>query len=419
MVKRPGNSKYVKKLNRMTVLNIIKQKELISRQELAQVTGLTPPAITGIIRELLDIGFVIEVGLGTSQGGRRPMKLKFNAKAGYVIGVEITSHETVLVIADLENAPINSLTMNLNMTEPAFGIPQLLTAIRQVVSSKENKKKNFVGIGIAFPGLINAKEGIVMRSVNLGPKWRHFPLRVTLEQEMGLPVFIESNGKASALAEWWFGGGISYKDLIYINLGEGIGAGVISADRVVNGAEGYAGQIGHIVLLEDGPLCNCGNRGCLEAICGIPALLRKANDELPLINSQDLLKQAWLRNGKIQIEDILESATIEGSYSQLLLQQVGKYVGLVIAHVINMYNPGAVFIGGKLAVAAEVFIENIRTMVNSHAFPEIARSTQITISTLGTKSGVIGACALALRELLHSDSNILNNHKQDSEKYLL
>ncbi|MBP2660920.1 MAG: Glucokinase, partial [Firmicutes bacterium] len=101
MVKKPGNSKYVKNLNRMTVLNIIKENELVSRQQLAQLTGLTPPAITGIIRELLDMGFVMEVGLGTSQGGRKPMKLKFNAKAGYVIGVEITSHETVLVIADL------------------------------------------------------------------------------------------------------------------------------------------------------------------------------------------------------------------------------------------------------------------------------------------------------------------------------
>lgn len=411
MVRKPGNSKYVKKLNRMTVLNIIKENELISRQQLAQLTGLTPPAITGIIRELLDMGFVMEVGLGTSQGGRKPMKLEFNAKAGYVIGVEVTSHETVLVIADLKNDPINIMTIDLDMTEPEIGITQLLATIRQVVNSEENGGKKFLGIGIAFPGLISAREGIVKRSINLGPKWRQFPLKRTLEIEMGLPVFIESNAKSSALAEWWFGGGINFRNLVYINLGEGISAGVISADRVIQGVEGHAGEIGHIFMMENGPLCNCGNRGCLEAICGIPALLHKANDEMALINSDDPLKQAWEKNGKIEIEDILNSATMEGSYSWELLQQVGKYVGLAIATVINMYNPEAVFIGGKLAVVAEAFIDNINDMVSSHSFPEVARSAQIKISDLGTHSGVIGSCALALRELLHSDSTILEDYQ--------
>jgi len=411
MVKKTGNSKYIKTLNRMSVLNIIKENELISRQELAQLTGLTPPAITGIVRELLDIGFVMEVGLGTSQGGRRPMKLKFNAKAGYVIGVEVTSNETVFVIADLENDPINIITMNLDMTEPEIGIAQLVDAMGQVIHREENEKKDFFGIGIAFPGLISAKEGIVKRSINLGPKWRHFPLKETLEREMGLPIFIENNAKSSALAEWWFGGGNSYTDLVYINLGEGISAGVISADRIIQGAEGHAGQIGHIVVVEKGPLCKCGNQGCLEAICGIPALMRKANEEIPLVSYQDLLKQIWVKNGKIQIDDILKLADIEGSYSWELLQQVGKYVGLAIANVINMYNPEAVFIGGKLALAAETFVENVKEMVNSHTFPEIAKSSQIKISTLGPKSGVIGACALALRELLNSDSTILEDYQ--------
>ncbi|SFL71116.1 ROK family transcriptional regulator [Pelosinus propionicus] len=422
MVKKPGNSKYVKNLNRMTVLNIIKENELVSRQQLAQLTGLTPPAITGIIRELLEMGFVIEVGLGTSQGGRKPMKLKFNAKAGYVIGVEITSHETVLVIADLENAPIHSITLDLDMTEPDIGIPQLIGALGQVRYSEENRNKNFLGIGIAFPGLISAREGIVKRSVNLGPKWRQFPLKETLKNEMKLPIFIESNAKSSALAEWWFGGGISFRNLVYVNLGEGISAGVISADRVIQGAQGHAGEIGHSFMMENGPLCNCGNRGCLEAICGIPALLRKANDELAMINPQDPLKIVWEQTGKIGIEDILKSAKSEGSYSWELLQQVGKYVGLVIANVVNMYNPEAIFIGGKLGGGAETFINPIIDMVNNHSFPEVAKSVQIKISDLGVHSGVIGSCALALRELLHSDSTILEDYqlmlKENSRKYL-
>jgi glucokinase-like ROK family protein len=410
MQKRPGNSKYVKKLNRMTVLNIIKEREPISRQQLAKITGLTPPAITQIIRELIDMGFVKEVGLEKSCGGRRPVQLQFNPEAGFVMGIEVTRHETTLGIADLKNDPTDIQTFELDMTEPETGIPQLVDTIKQIINHNENyRDKNFLGLGVAFPGLLNIKEGIVKRSINLGPKWNGFPVKSAIEKEIGLPVYIENNSNASALAERWFGGGTEYKDLVYINLGEGISAGIIMDDRILQGFQGHAGEIGHIVIVEGGPLCNCGNRGCLESICGIPALVRKANSEMPLIKEEDPLKEIWKIKGKISINDILKSASIEGTYSNELIKQMGKYIGLAVADVINLYNPGVVFIGGKMAAAAAAFIDILKQTVDSHAFPEIAGSTDIKLSALDGNSGVIGACALALRELLKPNSNILDD----------
>jgi len=412
LIKVPGNSKYVKKLNRMAVINTIKAYEPISRQQLAEVTGLTPPAITGIIRELLDMGIVREVGLDKSTGGRRPIKLCFNPDAGYVFGVEVTRFESFVGTCDLKNDPTDFRTVKIDMTEPKTGLKELAAVIKQIMNEKEYIQKTFLGVGVAFPGLLKVFEGSVKRSINLGHQWDLFPVKKVLEKELGMPVFIENNSKASALAERWFGGAIECKDLVYVNLGEGISAGVIVNDRILQGAEGHAGEIGHMSIQEGGPLCNCGNRGCLESICGIPAIMRKAKAELPIIPDDDQLKKAWIEKGELSIEDIIKSSGIKNSYSYELLRQVAIYIGKAIANVINFYNPKCVFIGGKMAVVAKYFMDIMKTTVNTYAFPEIAQSTNIQISSLNEKAGVMGACALVLRDLFKPNSDMLEDVQQ-------
>lgn len=398
MTEMPVNSKYVKHLNRAKVLNMVREHEPISRQQLSRVTGLTPPAITGIVRELLDLGFVVEEGLGKSSGGRKPVKLKFNSRAGFVVGLEITQYETTIGLSDLKNNPMEIRTVTLDMINPEDGLRGLSEEINKVIKSRGITERNLMGTGVAFPGLLSAKDGVVKRSVNLGPQWDGFPLKAALEKELGLPVFVENNSNTSVLAERWFGGGRDCRDLVYINLGEGISAGIIIDEHIIQGFQGYAGEIGHMVLIDEGPLCNCGNRGCLESICGVPAVVRRANEELPLLRDDDPLKKIReLR--KVSIEDILSNVQVEGSYACHMIQQVGRFIGIAVANVINLYNPQVVFLGGKLAAAGSALIGPLREMVKTHAFPEIAYATRIEISALGGNSGTIGACALALREL--------------------
>lgn len=398
MARAPGNSKYVRKLNRMSVLNLIKEQEPISRRQLAGITGLTPPAITGIIRELLDVGLVVEEGLGLSEGGRKPVKLRFNPTSGYVIGVEVTRFECTIGIADLKNHPTGIYQAQIDMTEPAQGMPLLVAALKKTVDEEKRQGKKIIGMGVAFPGLINASEGIVTRSVNLGPAWKKFPLRERLQQEMELATVVENNSNASALAERWFGGGLDSPDLVYVNLGEGISAGVILDDRILQGFQGHAGEIGHIVMLEGGPLCNCGNRGCLEAICGIPALLRRAGEQSADGRQEEQLR----RKKKLSLEELLLSAETEGSFAWKMMQETGYYVGLAIADVINLYNPRTIFVGGPLSAAAPAFLKILEDTARSHAFPDMAGAAQIRVSALGGRAGVIGACALALRDILKS-----------------
>ncbi|MDF2611748.1 MAG: Glucokinase [Lachnospiraceae bacterium] len=401
-MRSPGNSKYVKKLNRMTIINIIKDNELISRQQIADLTGLTPPAITGIIRELIDTGFVKEVGLGQSQGGRKPVNLQFNCSAGYVIGIEVTSQEITVALADLKNIPTCIGRVAVDMKDPAIAVKELIHVIKQVSLNKENKEKRIVAIAIAFPGMLNRSEGTVKRAVNLGKMWNGYPLKATLENEFGLPIYIETNSKVAALGEKWYGGGINCENLIYINMGEGISAGIIMGEHIVQGSQGYAGQIGHTVMIEQGTLCNCGNRGCLETVCGIPALVQKVNAKLPFLADEDPLKKRFNITQEIQINDIVEVALEKESYARDVLRQATHYVALATSHMINLYNPDAVFIGGKLAIVAEFFMEDFHEVIASHTFSEVEDATTIIISKLGVDSGVIGACALALKMVLKS-----------------
>ncbi len=403
-----GNSRYVKKMNRMAVLNIIKEQDFVSRQKLAEITGLTPPTITGIVRELLVRGFVKEEGLGKSSGGRKPVKLKFNRLAGFVIGVEITCQEIVIGVADLKNEPMQMQKFTQDMSDPQAAVTFLIEKIKDLSDFAGMSGKKFLGLGVAFPGLLLAREGVIKRSVNLGRKWDDFPFKAVMEEKLGMTVCIENNSNASVLAERWFGGGTDCRDLAYINLGEGISAGIIIDDRIVQGFQGHAGEIGHIVMLEEGPLCNCGNRGCLESICGIPAIVRKVNEEIPLFKKDDSLRQLWQRQGSVNIEDIIESAAVEGSYAHQTIYQLGRYIGIGVSNLINLYNPKMVFIGGKLADAGEALLPSLLKAVQTHTFPEMAHATSIKISKLGTNSGTIGACALILRELFKpSHSTIL------------
>jgi len=413
----PGNSKFVKKLNRMRIVNMIKDYEPISRQQLAEQTGLTPSAITGIIRELIDMNFVKEIGLGESHGGRKPVKLKFNCKAGYVLGIEMTHHETVFAIADLKNQPRKVQSLAIEMAVPQTGVPLLVTEIKRIINQEEHSKMNFMAVGIAFPGMLYVNQGIIKRAINLGPEWNDYPLQEVLEAELGIPVVIENNAKAAALAEKWFGDGTAYENLAYINMGEGISTGILVEGSILQGARGYAGQIGHMVLDENGPLCNCGNRGCLEAICACPALIRKVKTELPLIDKGDPLVTIWQEKGNIVFADIVQAGAVDGSYAQALFRQVGKNMGLVIINMINLYNPEGVFIGGKMAAAGDLFIEVVKEIVSTRALPEVANSTVIAISSLGADTGAIGACALVLKELLQSSTSpILDDNKLISDK---
>lgn len=399
MLNVAANSKLIRKLNRMNVLNILKRRGSVSRQELVAITGLTGPAITGIVKELLRMGVVKETGLGLSQGGRKPMQLEINPEAGYVFGAEVTRHEVSMGMANLTADPVLVQRRAVDMSTPRKGVENFARMIGSAARMVE-RKGALLALGVAFPGLIDAA-GTVRRSVNLGPEWDGYPVRDALEERLDVKVFIENNSNAAALAERWFGDCADCRNLVYVNWGEGISAGIISDDRILQGHRGYVGEIGHIVILEGGTLCNCGNRGCLESICGVPALERKVASELPFIRDDDPVRQRAVA-ARVSIEDVIDCAAVEGSYCDDLMRQAARYMGSAMADIVNIFNPEVLILGGRMARAAVRAMPVIKEAIRSHAFPEVAVATELRISSLDGRAGFAGACALALRETLES-----------------
>lgn len=409
-MKDVSNLEYLKKLNRINVLNIIRENKTLSRQNLAKITGLTPAAISGIVRQLVEMGFVEETGFGESNGGRRPVKLQFNPEAGYVVGAEITRKRTILGIVDLQARPVKIQEIPIDMINPREGITTLVNKIDEIIRLTGISEKKIMGAGFAFPGLWNRGSQLLKRSPNLGEQWSNIPLQDWLESSMKIPVSIENNSNAAALAEHTFGCGKDVKNLVYVNLGEGFSAGVIMNDEILYGSLGYAGEMGHVVIVENGPLCNCGNKGCLESLYAVPALVHKANNEIALYRDDDGLKRIWREQGELTSRDILSSAVVVDSYAWQLIRQAGWYIGTGIANIINFYNPEVVSLGGTLSSAGQILMEPLKESVYHHAFPEIAESTRIQLSAIGREASFYGACLGAIKQLFAVDGseNILS-----------
>ncbi|APC07504.1 ROK family transcriptional regulator [Neomoorella thermoacetica] len=407
MSREVGNLQRIKKLNRIGILNIIREHNTISRQQLATLTGLTPAAISGIVRDLVASGYVKEIGLGKSSGGRRPVKLQFNPDCGFILGAEITREKTTLGIVNLQAKPLLIKQYPIDMTEPRDGLTALAKEVKNVIIESEIDENKILGMGIACPGLFDVTTRVVKRSPNLGEKWRDIPIEAWLRDMLGMRIFVENNSNAAALAEYSFGKGKEIDNMVYVNLGEGISAGIILNGKLVYGFKGYSGEVGHFVVTEDGPLCNCGNNGCLESVYAVPALVRKANNELPLCDENEPLKMLWKDKGEVTVEDLILYANHVDSYAWKLFRQAGWYIGIGIAAIINFYNPAAVFIGGILAGAGATLLEPLLESVQRHAFPELAKEVRIELSAMHRDTGFYGACVVAIRALFEGGVDAL------------
>ncbi|MCL4440999.1 MAG: ROK family protein, partial [Firmicutes bacterium] len=364
-------------------------------------------AITGIIRDLMAAGYVVEKGLGKSSGGRRPVNLHFNPDSGYVIGAEITKSKTTLGIVNLDAKPLVINRCCIDMTEPRQGLEQLAGEVKKMIKENHLEETRILGMGVAYPGLVDIITRVVKRSPNLGGKWRDIPIETWLQEMLDIKVFVENNSNAAALAEYTFGQGKETRNMAYINLGEGISAGIILDGTLVYGFKGYTGEIGHLVIDEDGPLCNCGNNGCLESLYAVPALVRKANNELALCSEKDPLKTIWREKGAVTIEDLIAFAGEADSYAGKLLRQAGWHIGKGVAAIINLYNPEIIFVGGILATAGNSLLEPLAESIQKHAFPELAREVRLELSTMQKDTGFYGACAVAIRALFDGGAEAL------------
>ncbi len=390
-----GDMQLVRQMNRTAILQLIRERGPISRVSLARLAKLTPATAFSIVEELMDQNLVRESGIGASAGGRRPLLFEFNPQAYAAVGVDLRANRLIAVVTDLAAQPLAKTVQpyrgEIDGVEGAHLISQVA---RDVIRSSGISPEKLVGLGISVPALIDLDGGVIVKAVNLG--WEQVPLRDLLDKRLDMPIHIVDVGLALTVGEAYFGAGRGVQNLMCVNVGSGIGSGIIVGGRIYRGADGVAGEIGHMTVDEDGPQCRCGNYGCLERLAASPAIVERAAKGLKQGALSAIRGLVGGRLEDITVQVVVEAAKSGDEFARGILAETGRYLGVGVASVVNILNPEMVIVGGGVPqLAGELLLEPLRQAVRLRAFEVHARRVRIVTSELGIEASAIGAAAWA------------------------
>lgn len=377
------NQQVVKKNNKALVLQLIIEKEPISRADIAQVSGLNKATVSSLVNELLEEELIFESGPGESSGGRRPVILHFNKASGYAVGIDIGVNYVLCVLTDLKGNIIIEKNQLVKET-PYHAIMNIVqNMIHSLIREMPSSKYGIVGIGIGVPGIVN-KEGSVLLAPNLG--WKNIMLKNNLEDLFQVPVIIENEANAGAFGEQQFGAGQDYQNIIYISAGIGIGVGIILNKELYQGKDGFSGEMGHMIIDVNGKLCNCGSKGCWEAYASENALLEMAGE-----TSETL-------------ESLIKLAENQNKNAEELFEKIGQYLGFGINNIINTFNPDQVIIGNRLALAKNWIEQPVITTIKNHTLSHHQKELQLHFSKLGKYSTALGVSAFVVESFIKGEA---------------
>ena len=281
---------------------------------------------------------------------------------------------------------------------PKICLDQADQLIQDILAKTNLALKDLLAIGVGVPGPIVSDAGMVL-APPIMPGWDQFPIRDTLEKKWGRPVSLNNDAELGALGEWAAGAGRGESNLAYIKVGTGIGCGLLLDGKIYRGITGSAGEIGHLTIDENGPLCACGNHGCLEAFAGGRAIAQQAMDAIQ--KGQRTRLASFQSDGTITAQQVATAARQGDLVAQQILSQAGAHIGIALAGLVNLFNPGMVIIGGGVSQNGDIILEPIRQVVNRRSLPAATRVVRITTAMLGRRSSSIGAVIQALTITLH------------------
>lgn len=374
---------------------IVKQlyfDKALSCAELSELFDKSIPSITKVVNELMSEGFVVEQGYAPSSGGRRPLLYAIKPDAMYILAVAMDQLSTRIQLLDLSNRPIaESLTLELKLKDNNEALAILIKNINSYIATTDVPREKIAGIGIGMPGFINVVQGINYTYLNAGGK----SLRHYLKQQTGLPVYIDNDSSLIALAEQKFGIAKAQQNVMVINLGWGIGLGMIVNGEIFRGHNGFAGELSHIPLSDDDRLCPCGKRGCLEIVASLLVVSQQAiegikNGRVTSLKNTDTIPSKALGDA------ILDAAGKGDQFAIDLLSDAAYKIGKALAILIHIMNPQSIVLSGRGARAGKILLAPIQQAVHKYCIPRIAESTQLMISNLGFDAELIGAAVLMM-----------------------
>lgn len=410
------NSTYLMEIKPKTIKSaqlknlIVKQlyfDKALSCAELSELFDKSIPSITKAVNELMSEGFVVEQGYAPSSGGRRPLLYSIKPDAMYILAVAMDQLSTRIQLLDLLNRPVaDSLTIDLKLHNSDEALGTLIKSINNYIIRTGIPKEKIAGIGMGMPGFINVRQGINYTYLSAGGK----SLTQYLKDQIGLPVYIDNDSSLIALAEQRFGIAKAQQNVMVINLGWGIGLGMIVNGEIFRGHNGFAGELSHIPLSDDEKLCACGKRGCLETVASMLVVVEKAIEG---IKSGRVTSLKTLDDvpSKSLGDDILTAAGNGDQFAIELLSDAAYKIGKALAILIHIMNPQTIVLSGRGARAGKILLAPIQQALHKYCIPRLAESTQLLISNLGFDAELIGSAVLMMENFdkeVKTISSVLN-----------
>ena len=314
----------------------------------------------------------------------------------HVVGIDIGGTKLATVAADNSGKILSKVRRPTRADKgPEYAIKLLFEMVGETIVQAGLEQNAISAIGVSCGGPLDTKTGVVYSPPNL-PGWDAFPLKARLESEFQIPAVIENDANASALAEYRFGGGKGHDAVLYMTMSTGIGGGIVIDGKIYHGANDSAGEVGHQILLPDGPLCGCGKRGCLEALCSGPAIARRAKEAIHKESNTAILTLADGCIDAVKSEHVLAAACQGDALALKLVDETAYYMGWGIANLVNILNPDIVLLGTIAIAAGDLLLEPIRKTVSDFAMTRPAEAVKIMPAQLGDSLGDLAAIALVV-----------------------
>lgn len=390
-------------LYKRKILRELYFNNILSCADLSLKTNKSIPLTTKILNELIQEGYVIETGFAQSTGGRRPLMFSLKEDVMYVISIAMDQFVTRIALMDMHNQHVTEIEkFELNLYQNKNTLQVLTQRIDSFVQKIKVDKEKIAGVGIAMPGFVDVKKGI---NYSLLPS-DNKSIPEHISQKIGIPVFIDNDSSLIALAELRFGAVGSRKEAMVVNIGWGVGLGMIIDGKMFRGHNGFAGEFSHIPLFTNDKLCSCGKKGCLETETSLMVITEKARKGLK-DGRVSMLQQSPMDDLEEASDAILSAASAGDQFAVELLSEAGYKLGKGIAILIHIFNPETIILSGRGVAAGKIWQAPIQQSINEHCIPRIAANTTIELSTLGYQAELIGAAALVMENF---EKEIVKNY---------
>lgn len=408
---RRGDRRLMAEMNRNLVFNVLRTGA-VSRADVVRTTGLSPATVSAIVSDLIESGLVNEVGQGKSRGGRPPQVLRINDERNYAVGIKLMTHGVFVVVTDIRaevlyaemveldwapHSSDNPLAARVRPGAASSVLEQLCAAIEGAAERAGVGMSKIVGVGIGLTGLVETETGVCRYSPTFD--WHDVPVAGPLSKRLDRPVLVDNDVNALTVAEQWFGRGHGVDDFIVVSVGEGVGAGLVVAGNIYRGADGAAGEIGHLPVAGASVPCRCGRSGCLESVSNDAAVALYVREA---IEAGEQSRLAHLGLAQLTIPAIRSAAEDGDKVAIAALEKAGTMLGLGIASLVNLLNPRLVIVSGEGTQAGPLRWEAAMSAMRDHCFAGIDRNIDFFVDSVDDVAWARGAACVVLGELFSS-----------------